>query len=192
MSAPPEPEAERLRDRERTRARIMEAAKVAFSKLGYAKASIRDIAADAGITSALVVRYFGSKEQLFDEAVAEAFDLGETFAETDRERLGEAIAAHLFSAPQDVDLTAMMLLAATDPSINARARRLAHARMLQPMAKLIGGPDAERRAAMILSIATGFWFYRFKLPLKPLSGRVDAGFVSEVASVLQRVIDDAG
>ncbi|APR81105.1 Transcriptional regulator, TetR family protein [Minicystis rosea] len=164
---------------------------MAFSKLGYAKASIRDIAADAGITAALVVRYFGSKEKLFDQAVAEAFDLGETFATTDRGKLGEAIAAQLFSAQQDVDLTAMMLLAATDPSVNARARRLAHARMLQPMAKLIGGPGAERRAAMILSVATGIWFYRFKLPLKPLSGRVDAGFVSEVASVLQRLIDGA-
>ncbi len=122
---------------------------MAFSKVGCAKASIRDIAAEAGITAALVVRYFGSKENLFEEAVAEAFDLRETLDTTERGKLGEAMAA------------------------------------------LIGGRDAEQRAAMFLSVVTGLWFYRFKLPLKPLSGRPAPELVGEVAAILQRLIDGA-
>ncbi|WP_394830204.1 TetR family transcriptional regulator [Pendulispora rubella] len=185
------PTDERSRDRARTRAKIMEAAKVAFSKYGYGGANIRDIAAEAGITGALVVRYFGSKEKLFEEALADAFDLGQAFASTERRELGEAIVAHLFSEQQVVDLTAMMLLASVDPSANPVARRLAHARMLHPMMKLIGGKNAEQRAALILSLVTGVWFYRFMLPLRPLSGRSDASTKGRVAAQIQRIIDGA-
>lgn len=189
MASRSKPPGERSRDRERTRARIIEAAKVAFSRHGYAEANVRDIASAAGITAALVVRYFGSKEKLFEEAVAEAFDLGQAFAGTDRRVLGEAIVTHLFSKQQDVDLMAMMLRAAVDPSVNPLARRLARARMFQPMVKLIGGEDAERRASLVLSLVTGIWLYRFELPLKPLSGRSDADTVSRVAALIQGIID---
>jgi AcrR family transcriptional regulator len=136
-----------------------------------------------------VLRYCGSKEKLFEEAVAEAFDLGQAFATTDRRQLGEAFAAALFSEQQDVDLLAMMLLAAMDPTMKARVRRLAHRRIFTPMVKLIGGRDAERRATMILSVVTGIWVYRFMLPLKPISGRPAPTTVSQVAMSLQRIID---
>jgi AcrR family transcriptional regulator len=44
----------------------------AFAKSGYAGAGVREIAQGAGVTAMLVNRYFGSKEQLFAEAVAES------------------------------------------------------------------------------------------------------------------------
>ena len=52
-----------------TKAAILEAADRAFSELGYEHASVRRIAADAGIDPALIVRYFGSKEELFQEVL---------------------------------------------------------------------------------------------------------------------------
>lgn len=180
----------KLRDRERTRARILDAAKRAFSTQGYSEANVRAIATQAGITAALIVRYFGSKERLFEEAVADAFDLDRTFEGTDRSTLGSAIAAHLFSEPNEADLLAMMLRAATDPTMSERIRHLVQTRMFQPMVKLIGGENAERRATLILSMMTGLWVYRFMLPLKTMSDHIDSNIQDQVAILVQQLIDD--
>src|SRR5262245_39016494 len=62
----------RQRDAEATRAAILQSARVAFARAGYDGAGVREIAQGAGVTAMLVNRYFGSKEQLFAEAVAES------------------------------------------------------------------------------------------------------------------------
>lgn len=49
---------------------VLRSAKRLFANEGYDATTIRAIAADAGVDSALVVRFFGSKERLF-EAVLE-------------------------------------------------------------------------------------------------------------------------
>jgi AcrR family transcriptional regulator len=117
-------------DREQTRARILAAAKVAFSQHGYG-ANMRDIANDAGITAALIVRYFGSKERLFASAVAAAFDSSQALSGTRREQLGTAMTRLLFSRRRGVDLTAMMAHAALDPAVKSVGRAVgarSHAR----------------------------------------------------------------
>jgi AcrR family transcriptional regulator len=49
------------------REQILDAAESRFAELGYAGASLRDIAEKAGVTQALLNYYFGSKEGLFVE-----------------------------------------------------------------------------------------------------------------------------
>lgn len=44
-----------------------------FARAGYDGVGVREIAGDAGVTAMLVNRYFGSKEQLFAEAVETSF-----------------------------------------------------------------------------------------------------------------------
>src|SRR6266581_4742344 len=56
-----------------TKAAILAAARQHFAASGYERATIRAIAADAGIDPAMVMRYFGNKEKLF--AAAAEFDL---------------------------------------------------------------------------------------------------------------------
>ncbi len=53
------------RDRERTQRRIFEAAAREFSERGYSGATLARIAHRAGCSKALVVRYFGSKQELY-------------------------------------------------------------------------------------------------------------------------------
>jgi len=52
---------------------ILKAADAAFSSQGYEHATVRLIAAEAGVDPALVVRYFGSKEALFREVLQRHF-----------------------------------------------------------------------------------------------------------------------
>jgi AcrR family transcriptional regulator len=54
-----------------TRAAILASARRAFVRAGYDGVGVREIAAGAGVTAMLVNRYFGSKEKLFAEVVAE-------------------------------------------------------------------------------------------------------------------------
>jgi AcrR family transcriptional regulator len=53
------------------RARLLDAALESYGKNGIAAASLRRIAADAGVTPAMVNYYFGSKEQLLGAVVDE-------------------------------------------------------------------------------------------------------------------------
>ena len=52
-----------------TREAILRAARGRFNDHGYAGATIRDIAADAGVAPALVHHFFGTKEALFADAM---------------------------------------------------------------------------------------------------------------------------
>jgi AcrR family transcriptional regulator len=56
---------------QRTRDRILSAAWDAFTSEGFDRASTKRIAAAAGVNSALIFRYFGSKHGLYQEAVLE-------------------------------------------------------------------------------------------------------------------------
>lgn len=62
------------RDREATRARLLDCARLRFARDGYDGASVRDVAGDVGVDAALVFRYFGSKSNLFAEAMAGSSD----------------------------------------------------------------------------------------------------------------------
>ena len=44
-----------------TRARILAMAQQVFSKRGYSESGIRDIAGELGLSSTILLRYFGSK-----------------------------------------------------------------------------------------------------------------------------------
>ncbi|MGW7424024.1 TetR/AcrR family transcriptional regulator, partial [Streptomyces sp. NPDC054813] len=60
----------RRRDAAATRRALLLAARARFTRLGYDRTTLRDVAADAGVNLALVKRYFGSKEGLFKAALA--------------------------------------------------------------------------------------------------------------------------
>lgn len=62
------------RDREATRARLLESSRLRFARDGYDGTSVRDVAGDVGVDPALVFRYFGSKSGLFTEAMAGSTD----------------------------------------------------------------------------------------------------------------------
>ena len=56
-----------------TRERILQAAKEEFLEKGYPDAWLRDIAAQAGVTTGALYGYFASKEELFGVLVSQAY-----------------------------------------------------------------------------------------------------------------------
>ena len=62
------------RDAEKTKMAILDAARRLFAEKGLPGASIRDIAAVAGISHGLVQQYFGTREQMVDEIIKHEID----------------------------------------------------------------------------------------------------------------------
>src|SRR6476646_6935833 len=67
------PTPHRPRNAAATRGAILQSAVRNFARAGYDGVGVREIASDAGVTAMMVNRYFGSKEQLFAEAVEVSF-----------------------------------------------------------------------------------------------------------------------
>ena len=66
---PPPPRLSRAEQRERNRARLLDAAEAVFAERGYRVATVDDVAAAAGLTKGAVYSHFASKQELFAAAV---------------------------------------------------------------------------------------------------------------------------
>lgn len=177
------------RDSVRTRARILAAAQRIFSVNGYAQAGVREIAAEAGINVALVARYFGPKEKLF-EAALDATLKGGTFWDRPREEFGRSLVATFFDEESETPNPLPMLMqASTDPTAQAVALSLLQTRIAAPLAEWLGEPDGEARAAEALALTAGVFFYRIMLPLKYFSGSLDPATRQWLEEALQAIAD---
>jgi AcrR family transcriptional regulator len=150
----------RRRDAAATRSAILEAATRRFAFEGYQNAGVREIAADAGVNAAMVNRYFGSKEGLFAEVVERAFDI-RYLVDGDRatlaERLARAVVYGRENIPVDRRVPLLLILrSATEPRAAELIRPTLDRKLLQPLAKLLAGPDAKVRAAMVTAQCVGF------------------------------------
>lgn len=94
-----------------TRVRILNAARSCFAAYGYSDASNKQIADEAGLTSAAIYNHFESKSQLFAATVADA---QRDFMETYRRAIGER-----------QGLAALDAILAVSPRINANDPALA-------------------------------------------------------------------
>jgi AcrR family transcriptional regulator len=150
----------RRRDAVATREAILEAATRRFANQGYQQAGVREIAADAGVTAALVNRYFGSKEGLFTEVIERAFDIKHLLQDQRGDLADHLARASVYGQKGQLDRvrTPLLLLlsSATEPSAVKLFRRDLSRTELQHLAEQIGGADAAVRAAMIVAQLTGF------------------------------------
>ncbi len=150
----------RRRDAAATREAILAAATRRFAVQGYERAGVREIAADAGVTAALVNRYFGSKEGLFAEVIERALDMGRLL-EGRREDLADHLARLLVygreDSPERVYTPLLLLLrSAAEPGAVKLFRRDLNRTELPLLAEQIGGDAAAVRAVMVMAQLTGF------------------------------------
>jgi len=150
----------RRRDAADTKEAILEAATRRFARQSYQHAGVREIAADAGVTAALVNRYFGSKAKLFDEVIQHAFDIGH-LVQNQRGNLAHHLAWIMVHGREDAPdrlRTPLLLLlhSATEPRAVELFRRDLNRTALPLLAEQIGGEDAAIRAAMVMAQLTGF------------------------------------
>ncbi len=141
------------RNREKTRERLLEAARRLLQERGFSATSVRDIAALAGVDASLINRYFGSKEGLLTEITLA--DAGDTSLwEGSLETLGERIAHYVLSKDKSPGvLTVFRSLG--KPEVALRYEHELNDRFVVPLAKTLGGRNALIRAGLIVSFLNG-------------------------------------
>lgn len=181
----------RARNQAATRNAILAAARVEFSARGYDHATVRGIAARAGTDPALVIRYFGSKEKLFGEAIAEEFAFDDWFG-TDRAQIGRFLARIVSSKPAgSEDPFLATLRSAGNPAAVDLIRKRIESTFLDPLGALIGGPEAQERAAEIAALITGVIISRKVLNLGPYATMTEQQLDTSLARSIQRIVDGA-
>jgi AcrR family transcriptional regulator len=185
-SAPP-----RRRDALATRAAILEAAKAQFAALGYDRAALRGIAAEAGADVALVTRYFGGKEGLFLEALRASFR-PERLMTWDRASFARDIARTMADAPSANEARThsfrFLLQAATSPTTAPMLNVALQAQFMRPIQDWLGGEDAAPRARLLAAAFIGLLVERL-IRDEPLRGREREVFVDRATRQLQALLD---
>lgn len=141
-----------------TREAIWDAASQLFAERGYAATSVRDIAGLAGIDAALVIRHFGSKENLFLDTMK--LDLLENILlEPPLETLGvRYIDAMLTSDDRIKGVFLALLRAGGAEAMESRLREAHEASFVGPLLSRLSGPDAEIRARLAAALVGGLLY----------------------------------
>jgi AcrR family transcriptional regulator len=180
-----------------TRQLIAAAARRQFGEQGYDRTSIRSVAAEAGVDPALVMRFYGSKQQLFEAVLDLPFDPAGVLASVtagDRAQAGERLARFLVTAMQTPESAAAvtgLVRAATSEPEAARVLRERYTRdVLLPLARRLDVDRPELRAALTATQTVGLVMSRHILQLEPLAGLADDEVVRLVAPTLQRYLTE--
>lgn len=179
----------RARDSEATRAAILAAALHCFSENNYEAVGIREVASVAGVSGALVVRYFGSKEELFRLTLRKAFadlDMGRFF-EGDLDKLGERMVRELLHVRFTQSLRATVRAAAgaqTAPLV----RDLTEEYFCAPLAARLKGEQAAFRASLISAYMFGIAIHYYLVEITLLATEDVEAIVAQAARGVQPLI----
>ena len=180
------------RDSEATKSAILAAAKRAFTAKGFDSAGVREIAADAGVNVALINRYFGSKEGLFQEAVVPEIHLDELL-EGDRATFGQRAAEYFcFKTHEgdDLDATLACLRSIGNAAVTKKINDAVEHRLVEKLARWIGGKNAKQRAALVFAQLTGFDMARRVNGISALRAENAQLAFPYLAATIQRYVDD--
>jgi AcrR family transcriptional regulator len=180
---------------EDTRGRILGAAREAFGERGYEGATVRDIAARAGVDGALVHHYFGTKQQLFVAASEFPVDPAEIVPRMiagPPERMGERVVLAVVGLWDRPELRPLLLgivrSATTDPVAAGMARRLLAEGPFLALARALDVPDAEVRATLAGTQLIGLAIARYVIGLEPVASMTPAELAEAVGPTLGRYL----
>jgi AcrR family transcriptional regulator len=198
-----------------TREAILGAARKRFGDHGYAGATIRAIAADAGVDPALVHHFFGTKEGLFAAAMSLPLIPGEMIgaalaagARDPGRSLGEHLVRTVLGAWDVVEVRATFLgllrSAVTSEQAAAMLREFVTESILGRLAEVAGADgaaeaagtlrtgrtaEADYRAALVASQVLGLALTRYVIGLEPLAAASRDDLAAAIGPTLERYLN---
>jgi AcrR family transcriptional regulator len=169
----PERSQPRQRNAAATRSRLMEAARQQFLQHGYQGASLRSIAAQAGVDVMLIRRYIGSKQQLFTEAT----DISDNVPAARRAHehaVGQLLIERVLHARRDIDAPLFALLRSSgDPAVVARLNQQIETGLTRNLSGRITTDQPRLRADMVTALLLGIGVLRVLLNKDPIATATD-------------------
>jgi AcrR family transcriptional regulator len=189
FSAEPTSREERRR---RTEACILQEARRLFAEEGFDRATIRAVAKRTGVDPALVMQYFGSKEGLFAAAMKGAHG-GGSARTAPRDEIPAAVLGDVLRKFEEAGdreaAVALMRNFLTHPGANRILRDEVMCAVTHDLAETIGGPDAQLKAALMLSCGFGMALARYLLELPGLADAAPADSERLLVPALRAVLD---
>lgn len=178
-----------------SRRRIAAAAVEEFGELGYESATIRSIAARAGVDSALVHHYFGTKADLFAEVADVPLrpDMAvPVILKGPREEVGERIIRYVLEAFEDEEVRRrgiMLLRTAVGGKLGSPLIvGFLSKKLLPRVASQLGVDDAALRADLVASQIAGMLIVRYVIGVEPLASAPIEEVVARVGPTIQRYL----
>jgi AcrR family transcriptional regulator len=173
---------------------ILAAARVLFGERGYDKASIRAIAAAAGVDPALVHHFFGAKEELFAAAMEFPVD-PETILPLilagPRAEIGERLVRtflRFWSDPRLRPQFVGIIRSATTSETGATLLRdFITSQLFARVAAVLEVPGLNLNAAAAQLV--GVVMFRYVLEMEPMASASDDELVALLAPTIQRYLD---
>ncbi|GAB2950688.1 TetR family transcriptional regulator [Micromonospora polyrhachis] len=179
-----------------TREAILVAARQAFAERGFDGASIRSIAAGAGVDPALVHHYFGSKDQLFLATMNVPFDPRELLPQI-TDGPPDAIGARLvriflgvWDSPAGAAGVALLRSAVSNEWTARLLREFVVTQIMRRVADqlAIDPSQAPLRASLVASQLVGMATVRHILKLEPLASTAPEVLVAAVGPTVQHYL----
>jgi AcrR family transcriptional regulator len=179
-----------------TRASILEAARNAFAEKGFDRASIRAVAADAGVDAALVHHYFGTKEKLFLAVMNAPIDPGELVPQAlrgPREQAGERLVRMVLTVWDSPAGSAALAVFRSALSNEWTARLLREFVIVQVLRRAVAElaidpAEAPIRTALLATQISGLIVTRYVLKIDPLPDTDIEVLVAAIGPNVQRYL----
>lgn len=185
MASPPK---KRPRNAAATRDAILQSAIGAFARAGYDGVGVREIAGDAGVTAMMVNRYFGSKEQLFAEAVESAF-APSVVVPDDSASLAHDAAVNVVAAATPGPAYLIMLRSVSNPSALEIVRDAISRHVGTRLARQLPEPGRSLRNEVMLAVISGIFMMRSVIATRALAEADPAALEHLVEAVFGAIIE---
>lgn len=174
---------------------ILEAARHQFAERGYADATMRGIAHEAGVDAALVVHFFGSKAALLAAAVQWPFDpsvevpglLADGRRHVGRNLVRLVVTTWDEEGSRDPILT-LLRAATVEPQAAKMTREFWRHGLLGPLMERLDVDRPDLRADLAASQLVGLAMVRYVLALEPLVSTTPDEVIDLVAPSVQRYL----
>lgn len=172
-----------------TRTAIEDAARALFAERGFEAASIRAIAAEAGVDPALVIRHFGSKEALFLRSIDTSLSLGPVL-EGPLEDLGRRLVSYFIETgpPSRRQTYVALNQAAHHPQVRDEMVRVTAAAYVTPLAPRLSGEHRELRVALLVAQIGGLLGMLYQQEDPRLAAADTADIVALYGDAIQQLL----
>jgi AcrR family transcriptional regulator len=177
-----------------TREQIAAAARSLFAELGYERTTFRRIAAAAGVDPALVVHFYGGKEELFRQVMALPPALADALgrlAEGPRETVGRRVAELVVAMLENPATRAIVVGRIRAAATHAEAAALVRETVthdLRRIAAVLSDDEPDTRAVLAGAQIAGLAQARYVLRAEPLASMSAATLVDLIAPVFQHYL----